>query len=65
MTVWIVNTNLEQQVSTSVLTVKVTGQRYGSVYYNYHCRVDISDLGVFDISDVEIEVTGELYVRMQ
>ena len=63
VTVWIVNTNLEQQVSTSVLTVKETlGVRpYNTLYYYYRCRVDISDIGVSDSRRVGIQVTGESY----
>ena len=60
-TVWIENSNLEQHVSTSVLTVKVSGYYYTTVYHNYLCRVEITDLGVFDSNVVEIEVTSESY----
>ena len=55
------NTNLDQQVSTSVLTVKQSGERYRTVYYHYLCRVDIRDIAVFDSNVVEIEVASESY----
>ena len=52
----ITSTNLNQPTSTSVLTVRETT----AGDYRYRCRVDLSELPVFNKTDVyPIKVTGE------
>jgi len=53
----IASTNLDQPTSTSVLTVRKTT----AGDYRYRCRVDLSELSLFNKTDLyPIKVTGEM-----